>query len=76
MPDKGRAEPSIRAEFPVLAPHEILRKWLFLDSTHDEFESTMKAVEKHLARNDQRFGIVPRTGKSRGKTKRRPAHRG
>ena len=66
-------QPSIRAEFPALAPHEILRKWLFLDSTHNEFESTMKAVAKHIARNDPRFGIVPQGGKSRVQTKRRLA---
>ena len=69
-------QPSIRAEFPALAPHEILRKWLFLDSTHDEFDSTMKAVAEHMARNDPRFGIVPqpgKPGKSRAKTNKRPA---
>ena len=66
-------QPSIRAEFPALAPHEILRKWLFLDSTHDEFDSTMKAVAKRMARNDPRFGIVPHAGKSRVRTNRRPA---
>ena len=66
-------QPSIRAEFPALAPHEVLRKWLFIDSTHDAFESTMKAVANHMARNDPRFGIVPRAAKSKGQTKRRPA---
>ena len=50
---------SIRAEFPALRPHEILRKWLFIDSTHDSFESTMEAVAQRVAGNDPRFGIVP-----------------
>jgi hypothetical protein len=62
---------SIRAEFPALAPHEILRKWLFLDSAQDEFQSTMEAVAKRIATNDPRFGIVPQAAKSRGKTKKR-----
>jgi hypothetical protein len=52
---------SIQAEFPALLPHEVLRKWLFIDSTHQDFESTMDAVAKHIASNDPRFGIVART---------------
>jgi hypothetical protein len=41
-------------------PHDVLGKWLFVDSTHDDFESTMEAVAKRIARNDGRFGIVPK----------------
>ena len=52
---------SIQAQFPALMPHEVLRKWLFIDSTHDDFESTMEAVAKRVARNDPRFGIVPKS---------------
>jgi len=51
---------SIRAEFPALRPHEVLGKWLFIDSTHEDFESTMEAVAKRVARNDLRFGILPK----------------
>jgi hypothetical protein len=58
-------QPSIRAEFPALAPHDILRKWLFLDSTHPDFESTMEAVVRRMASNDPRFGIVPRARPNR-----------
>src|SRR5262249_15250753 len=50
---------SIQAEFPALKPHEVLRKWLFIESAHEDFESTMEAVAKRVARNDSRFGIVP-----------------
>jgi len=38
------------SEFPALRPHEVLRKWLFIDSTHENFESTMQAASKHIAR--------------------------
>ena len=51
---------SIRAEFPALTPHPVLRKWLFIDSTHEGFESTMEGVAKCMARNDMRFGVNPR----------------
>jgi hypothetical protein len=52
---------SIRADFGALIPHHVLRKWLYIDSTHQQFESTMAAVATRMARNDRRFGIVPRS---------------
>jgi len=50
---------SIRADFPALTPHAVLRKWLYLESSHQEFEATMEGVARRMARNDRRFGIVP-----------------
>ena len=52
---------SIRADFPALTPHDVLRKWLYVDSTHPRFESTMEAVATRIAQNDVRFGIMPRS---------------
>jgi len=52
-------QPSIRADFPALKPHDALRKWLYIDSSHRDFESTMESVATRIARNDPRFGIVP-----------------
>src|SRR5579863_8256390 len=56
---------SIQAEFPALVPHEILRKWLFIDSSHEDFESTMEAVAKQMARNDPRFGVFAKSPRAR-----------
>jgi hypothetical protein len=61
---------SIRAQFPALTPHDVLRKWLFVESTHPDFEQTMDAVAKRMAMNDPRFGIPPRSEKPRRLTKR------
>ena len=51
---------SITADFPALCPHAALRKWLYIDSAHDDFESTMEAVARRMARNDRRFGVMTR----------------
>ena len=55
--------PAIMEEFPALAPHSILRKWLYIDSRHEHFEPTMEGVAKAVARDDQRFGVYPRPRK-------------
>ena len=66
---------SLRAEFPALAPHGILRKWLYIDSSHPAFESTMEAVARCVARNDPRFGVLPGSPKPRRKTAPAPRPR-
>ena len=63
--------PGIIGEFPQVAPHRVLRKWLYLDSRHDEFEPTMERIAYAIARNDQRFGIQPRPRRERTKSRRR-----
>ena len=42
--------------FDALAANDIL----FIDSTHEDFESTMEAVAKRIASDDPRFGILPK----------------
>jgi hypothetical protein len=62
-----RHHASIQAEFPALQPHDGLRKWLFIDSTHEDFESTMGAVAHRVANNDPRFGILSKSPSARGR---------
>ena len=54
---------AIMEEFPQLAPHDILKKWLYIDSRHADFELTMERVGQAIARDDSRFGIHPRPRK-------------
>ena len=49
---------SIRAEFPALKAHDVLRKWLYIDSSHRDFQATMEGVARRVALNDLRFGIT------------------
>jgi hypothetical protein len=53
-------QPAIVAEFPQLAPHDVLTKWLFLDARHDEFEEVMERIAHAMVRGDARFGVVGR----------------
>ena len=60
---------AIMGEFPHVAPHRVLRKWLYVDSRHDDFEPTMERIAYAMARNDKRFGIQPRARKARTKSR-------
>lgn len=70
-------QPAIIKEFPKLAPHDILKKWLYMDSHHEDFEPTTERLAEAIARDDPRFGVHPhvknekaRSGPRRGKRKK------
>jgi hypothetical protein len=65
---------SLCREFAGLKPHAALRKWLYIDSTHRKFEATMQAAAECMARNDPRFGIVPRVRLGQNRRVRKQAH--
>jgi len=56
---------SLQHEFPALAPHDVLGKWLFIDSGHDDFEATMEKVAMSIARDDPRLGVYSKAKKSK-----------
>jgi hypothetical protein len=66
---------AIMEEFPQLAPHDVLRKWLYIDSRHEDFESTMERVAGAIARDDRRFGILPHPRKERMESRFRRRNR-
>ena len=68
--DQAR-QPAITEEFPQLAPHDILKKWLYIDSRNEDVEPTMEKVARAIARNDSRFGIHPEVGNKKANKPRR-----
>lgn len=64
-------QPALIEEFPGLAPHAILKKWLYIDTHHEDFESIMGRVAEAMVRDDPRFGIRPQPRKERTARSRR-----
>lgn len=65
LPLEREHHASILEEFPVLAPHPVLPKWLYLPERHDEFEEVVTQIAERIAANDPRFGIEPRAPRKR-----------
>ena len=61
---------AILREFPQFAPHEFLKKWLYIDSRHEDFEAAMERVARAMARDDQRFGIRSEARKAKPRARR------
>ena len=62
--------PALLAEFPVLSPHPILPKWLYLPESADRFEPIAARLVALARRRDPRLGVMPKPRKVR-RTKRR-----
>jgi hypothetical protein len=61
---------SILRDFPHLAPHPILPKWLYLSDTALRFEVTVERLVDLVRRRDPRIGVEPKP-RNRRKAKQR-----
>lgn len=50
---------ALQADFPLLAPHPILPKWLYLPESADAFERVAADLVRLACRRDPRLGVEP-----------------
>ena len=48
---------SLRGEFPVLSPHPVVPKWLYLPEASDDFERVGQRLVTLALRRDPRMGV-------------------
>lgn len=58
---------SLRAEFPALVQHPILKKWLYLPESAETFERDARQLVQRVLACDPRLGIPPSAKKKRVK---------
>ena len=58
-------QPSLLAEFPSLRQHPVLKKWLYLPETADDFEDVARRLVQCVLKRDPRLGIPPSPRKKR-----------
>jgi hypothetical protein len=54
---------SLLAEFPMLSPHPVLPKWLYLRESLDAFESVATRLVRLARQRDPRIGVAPKPRK-------------
>ncbi len=67
LPTERGFHSSLQADFASLLTHPVLGKWLYLPQTADDFEEVAIEIGEHIARNDQRYGILPKPKSPRKK---------
>ena len=60
---------TVLERWPVLRPHSILAKWLYLPLDAPAYEETAPALIERIRKGDRRFGIEPRS-RQKGAQKR------
>ena len=48
---------SLMEEVPVLHPHSVLGKWLYVSQAHQDFEDAVDKITKFVLRADERLGV-------------------
>lgn len=54
---------AVIADRPVLSPHPVLPKWLYLPENADSFEADAQWLVARIRRRDPRIGIIPPAAK-------------
>lgn len=72
LPTSPEHHASLIAEFPNLAPHYFLKKWLCLGANDSDFEETALRLAVLIARGDVRLGVPGNTrSRARARARRR-----
>ena len=64
--------PALVSEFPELAPHPILPKWLYLPESDDAFERVATRLVALARSRDPRVGVIPGPKKTRKPKRKTP----
>ncbi|MEW6715023.1 MAG: hypothetical protein AB1306_08045 [Nitrospirota bacterium] len=60
IPTEKEFHDSIRKDFKGVVQHPVLKKWLYLPETYEDFESVASDIVEAIRINDQRFGVEPK----------------
>ena len=63
IPTDHHFHESIKEDFITVVQHPVLKKWLYLPETSEDFETVASDIVETIRINDQRFGIEPKERK-------------
>lgn len=65
VPTQREHHESLIQGFPALRQHPVLGKWLYLSSSHPQFEETAVEIIEKCTDNDPRLGVEPKQKRSK-----------
>ena len=60
IPTDHQFHEGIRKDFTDVIQHPVLKKWLYLPETSEDFETSAAEIIEAIKLNDQRFGAEPK----------------
>lgn len=70
VPTERNHHQSLRRDYKNLIIHPVLKKWLYLPESNDEFEEAACGLVEAILANDPRMGVEPKTKSSKGGVKK------
>lgn len=67
VPTERQFHAAIQSDFQATTEHPVLKKWLYLSESSENFEAVAAAIVEAILRHDPRFGVEPGTRSSRKK---------
>lgn len=67
IPTEHQFHDAIVKEFTDVVQHSVLKKWLYLSESTEDFETVASDIVEAVRMNDQRFGVEPKETVSRKK---------
>lgn len=64
VPTEKKYHKSLRSNDANLVTHPVLKKWLYLPESKEEFEDSGRALVEAILANDPRIGVEPKTKSS------------
>ncbi len=69
VPTEKEHQPGLRRTHKKLIIHPVLKKWLYLPESDDDFEEAARAVVESILANNPRIGVEPKTRSRRRDSK-------
>jgi hypothetical protein len=69
VPTEKKFHQSLRRDHKNLVTHPVLKKWLYLPESHDDFEERTRALVEAILASDPRFGVEPKPSSAKGRRK-------
>ncbi len=60
FPTYYELQEKILRDYPQLVQHPILKKWLYIPVSDNNFDGTVVGIVENIVENDERFGIYPK----------------
>ncbi|MBI2088841.1 MAG: hypothetical protein HYT78_08895 [Deltaproteobacteria bacterium] len=66
VPTEKKFHQSLRRDHKNLVTHPILKKWLYLPESNEDFEDSARALVESILADDPRIGVEPKEKSRRG----------
>ena len=66
LPTERKHHRSLRRDHRKLVIHPVLKKWLYLPESNENFEEAARAIVEFILANDPRVGVEPKANPPKG----------